>query len=368
MRSSWQNDLDRFLDVDTSCDSRVDLAKRLSSKVNEVAADVIDAVLDRDLTKIAPKELEYGKSLRGIKTVRKQLFSDIIPDLLQKGIPNALEKGPKVVGKILSMGPSGVIERGQVALEKARKFTEDQSKLEETLSDVRKELKNLVKRTPEGLEAPAYSVLETREFYEIRRYEPFSVCTTQATSAFSGAEMAYNSSKGFRVLASYLSGNNQRDGEAEKLSMTVPVMVEDTTMSFVLPAGLTASTAPQPTSAKVILQDIPEEFLAVREFTGFITEGEVARQRAKLEDALISDSMMYESLSFKVMAYNSPLTLPWVRRNEVSFRLKLSPGDHLRNIGTEIAMTAKPTTPASAEDAEPSNGDHGHFSAPEAGD
>lgn len=386
LSSTWQNDLDTFLDVDTTCDARVDVAKQLSNKVNIITADVIDAVLDRDLNKIAPKDLEYGKSVRGLGTVRKQLFSDIIPDILQKGVPSALEKGPKLVSSLLSMGPAGMMERGKAAAEKLRKLTEDQTKLEATLSDVRKEIKNIVKRKPDGLETPAYMVLEKREFYEIRKYAPYSVCTTQATSAFSGGELASNSSRGFRTLASYISGNNKRDGESEKLSMTVPVMMEDSSMSFVLPAGLTATTAPQPVSDKVALQDIPEEIVAVREFTGFITEGEVSRQRAKLEDALINDSILYDSLSFKVMAYNSPLTLPWVRHNEVSFKVQLSPpAESLLTMGAAVATapdmaadSAVGAASALSEDSadsrattppqKPITSAHVHFSAPEAGD
>jgi hypothetical protein len=36
------------------------------------------------------------------------------------------------------------------------------------------------------------------------------------------------------------------------------------------------------------------------EFPGFATDGEVSRQRAMLEDALLADGVIYDNLSFKV--------------------------------------------------------------------
>lgn len=48
LSSTWQKELDSFLDVDVNCDARIAVAKSLGSKVNEIAADVIDAVLDRE--------------------------------------------------------------------------------------------------------------------------------------------------------------------------------------------------------------------------------------------------------------------------------------------------------------------------------
>jgi SOUL heme-binding protein len=62
----------------------------------------------------------------------------------------------------------------------------------------------------------------------------------------------------------------------------------------------------------------------VREFAGFATDGEVTRQRAMLEDALLADGVLYDNLSFKVFQYNPPQTLPWLRRNEVALRIDMT--------------------------------------------
>lgn len=94
---------------------------------------------------------------------------------------------------------------------------------------------------------------------------------------------------------------------------------------------------------------VPAEVVAAREFPGFATDGEVSRQRAMLEDALLADGVPYDNLSFKVrrgcrsccmeripsptpplcpshpfpqvLQYNPPYTLPWLRRNEVVIKV-----------------------------------------------
>lgn len=92
-------------------------------------------------------------------------------------------------------------------------------------------------------------------------------------------------------------------------------------MEFVLPSKLSATSAPLPSAAEIFLKDVPSEMVATLEFTGFATDGEIARQRALLEDALLTDGVMFDNLSFKVLQYNPPYTLPWHRRNEVALKV-----------------------------------------------
>jgi SOUL heme-binding protein len=98
-------------------------------------------------------------------------------------------------------------------------------------------------------------------------------------------------------------------------------------MEFVLPSGVNSATAPVPKSEKITIKDVPAEVLAVREFPGFATDGEVSRQRAMLEDALLADGVIYDNLSFKVFQYNPPYTLPWLRRNEVTLSIDMVMSD-----------------------------------------
>ena len=51
----------------------------------------------------------------------------------------------------------------------------------------------------------------------------------------------------------YIFGENAND---QKLTMTTPVILENGAMSFVLPRGVTAESAPLPNSDKIALRDL----------------------------------------------------------------------------------------------------------------
>ena len=365
LKATWQEDLDGILDIDTDWSSRKSLTKSFLGKLKEVTSDVADSIRERDVRKVAPKNLAYGKAVAGLQDFQNQLISDIIPDILTKGVPKLVDEGPRVLQKFASQGPSVAVSKGRRALSAAQKLSQDPNKLQSAFKDIRREIRNLVKSTPEGLETPPYDVVQERESYQIRRYSGYSVCSAPMTSkCLSGEEKAdagdndstmggsyYDNglemdpmvlSSSFNTLARYIFGANTGIGEddeddgiesdsgkcGEKLRMTTPVIMDEERMSFVLPTGLTSATAPTPTSKAVQLRDVEGGLWATREFTGYTTEGEISRQRAKLEDSLMEDEIVYAAESFQVLNYNPPFTVPWVRRNEVSFRL-ITPASEL---------------------------------------
>jgi hypothetical protein len=127
-----------------------------------------------------------------------------------------------------------------------------------------------------------------------------------------------SSARGFNVLASYLFGSNN---ESRSMSMTTPVLTsyerDSYEMAFVLPSMLTSNTAPRPTDPAVYIRDILPDRVAAREFPGIATDGEIRRQRTALEAALARDGELYNAKSIRVLQYNPPYTLPWLRRNEL---------------------------------------------------
>ncbi|KAJ1419445.1 regulatory factor, effector binding domain-containing protein [Ochromonadaceae sp. CCMP2298] len=331
MQSTWQQELDELLDIDTPLRERPKLTGRFMGRLGEVSSDVFSSVRERNLSKLAPRNLSYGRSLRGIHAFRKQLATDLIPDMLRKGVPKLVEGTPGVVGKIISaVGPQSVVKSGRRVATSARTMVTDREKRSAALAGLRRDVKNTVRATPEGLQTPMYDLFTTMDLFEFRRYEPFSVVSVAVvpelgeSSPFSFEPLPLT--KPFGTLNAYLQGANLLDGEAEKLPKCTPVIIDDIAMSFVLPDGLTSRTAPVPTAEGVTLRDVKAEFVASRDFTGLATEGEVARQRATLEDALIAEGVVFDVKSFRVMTYNSPLTVPWVRRNEVSFAVKMPEG------------------------------------------
>ncbi|CAM6001894.1 unnamed protein product [Sphagnum balticum] len=338
--NSELEDVDNILNIDTECDSRRNIALGLFDKINDISSDVNQAIKDRDIKKIAPPNLNYGKAVEGIKSFQRQIVSDIIPDLLTKTIPRVIERGPRAFQDLLKEAPNKSRDFVSSAASKVeRDLTQDPSALQSTVDDLRTEFRNIFLSTPQGLQTPNYTVVSKTDAYEIRSYTGYSVCSTQLSTSGATASKEQeqdmldplNSGAGFNTLASYIFGGNSRK---EQLSMTTPVVIENGVMEFVLPRGTDAASAPAPDTVKVSLRDVPPETLAVREFAGIATEGEVARQRAYLEDSLLAAGVSYDNLSFRVLQYNPPYTLPWLRRNEVAVKVTYSAG--LTSAGTSF--------------------------------
>ena len=324
-QATWQEEFDSFLNIDTSCDSRRDLATKLVQEISTISSDVLTAISTRDLEKVAPSNLLYGKQLKNAKLFRNQLINDIIPDLLTQQIPKIVTAGPQIIQKLSSsITTEKISTQASELVTFARDLSQDPSLLQSTVDTVQQEVRNIFRSTPEGLYTPPYDVLKTTDNYEVRRYSSYSVASTTAptTSSDENISEILENGKSFNTLANYLlNGDNE---SSEKLAMTTPVIMKSGTMDFVLPEGFDSESAPKPNSDYITIIDIPAEIVAVKEFTGIATEKEIARQRALLEDSLLADGVLYDNLSFKTFQYNPPYTLPWVRRNEVSLNIQFT--------------------------------------------
>merc|ERR1719223_1169784 len=110
--------------------------------------------------------------------------------------------------------------------------------------------------------------------------------------------------------------------------MTTPVT---TTSSSEMRFYLSGSSIPSPLAdSGVEIVEIPRSMLAVREFAGFVTEGEIARQKDALLQALESDGVELDVahgavVPHFVFQYNPPYALPIVRRNEIAVPVRSFP-------------------------------------------
>lgn len=195
-------------------------------------------------------------------------------------------------------------------------------------------------RLPADLETPNYNVIMERDGYEIRRYDPFSVCcvsmteprpaeaskTDAKTDGGTWSNPKMGGAKAFGALAGYLFGKNQ---ENTAMKMTTPVISRgeegDRTMSFVMPSefwkddGL--STAPKPLEGSgVVLERVQGEERAVIMFGGYASKAVVDVKTKQLLEKLQEDSdwMPHGDEPAFVSQYNDPFTPPWKRLNEVS--------------------------------------------------
>jgi len=178
-----------------------------------------------------------------------------------------------------------------------------------------------------NLEEPAYSVLEAKDGYEIRYYEPYIIAKTKVSGDY---QQALN--QGFTKIADYIFGNNTSqtkiamttpvlEATSEKIAMTVPVntSLEGTntrTVSFVLPAKYTLDTLPTPNNPEVELQAVPAKTVAALRFTWYATADRVATKQAKLEQLLAKNEFAIDG-PIQVAQYNPPFSMPLTRRNEI---------------------------------------------------
>lgn len=192
----------------------------------------------------------------------------------------------------------------------------------------------LAQRRPADLETPKYTVLKRKSNFEIRKYDPFSVCSVSisasrplnnATDA-AVASPEQPSSRAFGSLAGYLFGKNK---DQQAMKMTTPVLMtgnENKTMSFVLPSEYWngGKTAPEPlVGSGVRLEEKEGEVRAVIMFGGYASKKEVEQRKSQLKRFLAEQSewQVDENESFAVAQYNDPFTPPWKRLNEVSLPL-----------------------------------------------
>lgn len=165
---------------------------------------------------------------------------------------------------------------------------------------------------PEGLETPAYTVVETGKDFEVREYQGFTVASRDNPPGFTGSGSSFN------ALASYLFGMNK---QSQPMEMTTPVLMRKGSgaevMQFVIPKKDEASGVPTPMSEEVRIEKMPPARYAVREFPGFVTDAEIEYQKCKLLASLEEAGYAPPLPGVTIAQYNPPQTLPTFKRNEV---------------------------------------------------
>ena len=157
-----------------------------------------------------------------------------------------------------------------------------------------------------------YEVVKENKIYEIRKYPNRLVIETNSVQG-----------NGFRKLFNYISGNNK---ENEEIKMTVPVTQEikneNMTMQFYLPSKFNKDNAPKPVDSEVKILTIEGGYYAVIEYSGRSSDKNFLKNKDILEKALKQDKLLVLSPPIRA-SYNSPFTLPILKRNEVMYRVDL---------------------------------------------
>ena len=157
-----------------------------------------------------------------------------------------------------------------------------------------------------------YEVVKENKEYEIRKYSDRLVIETNSIQG-----------NGFRKLFNYISGNNK---ENEEIKMTVPVTQEikngNMTMQFYLPSKFNKDNAPKPSNSEIKILTIEGGYYAVIKYSGRSSDKNFLKNKEILEKKLDEDRIKILSPPIKA-SYNSPFTLPMLKRNEVMFRVDL---------------------------------------------
>ena len=158
-----------------------------------------------------------------------------------------------------------------------------------------------------------YETIKTNEVYEIRKYSDRLAIETVTSKQDSG----------FRRLFNYISGNNETN---EEIKMTAPVtQIEkegNITMQFYLPSKFKKDNVPSPSNSDVKILNIKGGYYAVIRYSGMNSDKNFIKHKDILENELKKNDISILSLPIKA-SYNSPFTLPMLRRNEAMFEIDI---------------------------------------------
>lgn len=356
--STWQKNLDQLLAPDTSAAERQIVLSDLLNSGEAIQESVRTALRERKIDGLltpTQKRLQDGT-----RAVARQLTSDIFPGIaavaagaeksrngakkLKSPVDVLVEDLPTVVPKIGSRVLNALSNQAQKNLKelqediKAGDPLRSISRIQKQTAEIAAEAKNVFMETPEGLVGPPYRVLSRGEGYEIREYDSYSVASTSMSPVDEPYTMDDLASGGeaFNALAAYLFGAND---EKEVMEMTTPVSTTSLgEMRFYLKEREGVSSFPMPVTENdeifnekgaVKIQEIPSATLAVAKFTGFVTEGEVTRQKDALMTCLAIDGIEIDvphasAVPHVILQYNPPYTIPILRRNEIGIPVRLS--------------------------------------------
>ena len=179
-------------------------------------------------------------------------------------------------------------------------------------------------RTVEMLD---YQVLDKEGSFDIRQYQEYWVVRTEIAGDY-----RESTSKGFRLLFNYISGNNKQQEKiamtgpviqqekGEKIAMTGPVIQQKTgknwIMEFVLPSKYNTEQPPEPLDPKVKLVKTPGYRAAVISYSGNLREDKYNIKAKELMDIIRVKGLQPMGDPFSA-GYDPPWTIPFLKRNEV---------------------------------------------------
>ncbi len=172
-------------------------------------------------------------------------------------------------------------------------------------------------KSSNDIEQYAYVVEREIGSVEIRQYEDAVFSSVNLTDS----TYADGASKGFRILAGYIFGGNDK---GQSIAMTSPVVMEmgdQMKMSFMVPSALNVDSLPKPNDGRVYQEKVKGSRMAVIQFGGWSSDEKIEEHKQQLIKVLNDNQISYQG-PFLFMGYNPPYQLV-NRRNEVAVRVEI---------------------------------------------
>lgn len=166
-------------------------------------------------------------------------------------------------------------------------------------------------------ESPDYQVISRTKGVEFRSYPALLLAETETPGHFEFARR-----ENFRRLNNYLQGSNSA---SSRIEMTTPVLIEATDtgwkMAFYIPKKFTLSTLPRPQNGRIRVHLEPAQTKAVIRYSGLNSTERMSTEGSRLMH-LLREIPEFMTLGRPLSAqYDSPYTIPFLRRNEVHLRV-----------------------------------------------
>ena len=171
-------------------------------------------------------------------------------------------------------------------------------------------------------ESAEYNVEKEDGRFEVRNYPEVLVASVPMQPG-SGDD---SKNSAFMRLFRYISGKNE---SGDKISMTTPVFTtpkapsgkKGEMMSFVVPAEVAKKGAPAATDSGVVIAKRAAGKFACYRYSGRWTDARETAAREELQAWLKSQGLKAVG-GFEKANYDSPFTIPALRRNEILVRIK----------------------------------------------
>lgn len=160
-----------------------------------------------------------------------------------------------------------------------------------------------------------YTVLRDFDSFEIRKYESAVFARTKVDSETYRA----GSGNGFRTLASYIFGGNERN---ESIPMTSPVAMswgDGMIMEFMMPSSYTLDNLPAPDRPDIELYVKPSVIMAGLSFGGYASDQKIKEKIEELKSYLEKENIAHTG-HFQYFGYNPPYQMI-NRRNDIVVEL-----------------------------------------------